>query len=86
MENKNKTAYYNMIVNTYIYLRLVSIPGHQGALGISKPHDVLGPWQIFGVEFVLTFLVVFTIFATLDANKRSMGSDSLSIGIAYLRV
>jgi len=62
----------------------VSVPGHQGALGITVAHDQLGPWQIFGVEFVLTFLVVFTIFATLDPSRKSLGSDSLSIGIAYL--
>ena len=60
--------------------------GHQGMgpLGISVAHDQLSSWQIFGVEFVLTFLVVFTVFATLDPNRKSLGSDSLSIGIAYL--
>ncbi|CAG2107542.1 unnamed protein product [Medioppia subpectinata] len=64
----------------------VSVTGHQGMgpLGISVAHDQLNSWQIFGVEFVLTFLVVFTIFATLDPNRKSLGSDSLSIGIAYL--
>ncbi|RWS08328.1 neurogenic protein big brain-like protein, partial [Dinothrombium tinctorium] len=64
------------------FFHSVSVPGHQGALGISLAHDQLGSWQIFGVEFVLTFLVVFTIFATLD--HKSFGSDSLSVGIAYL--
>ena len=60
--------------------------GHSGMgpLGISVAHDQLGSWQIFSVEFVLTFLLVFTIFATLDPNRKSLGSDSLSIGIAYL--
>lgn len=62
----------------------VTIPGHLGALGICEVYSSLGPWQAFGVEFVLTFVVVFTVFATLDPNRKSLGSDSLAIGIAYL--
>uniref|UniRef100_T1KPH0 Aquaporin n=1 Tax=Tetranychus urticae TaxID=32264 RepID=T1KPH0_TETUR len=62
----------------------VSIPGHQGALGIALAHEALGAGQIFGVEFVLTFLIVFTIFATLDINRKSMGNDSITIGSAYM--
>lgn len=68
----------------YLLFHSVSIPGHHGALGISMPHEALNAWQIFGVEFVLTFLVVFTIFATLDVNRKSLGSDSMAVGIAYL--
>ena len=62
----------------------MSIPGHQGALGIALAHESLGAGQIFGVEFVLTFLIVFTIFATLDINRKSMGNDSITIGSAYM--
>ncbi|XP_022240824.1 neurogenic protein big brain-like isoform X2 [Limulus polyphemus] len=62
----------------------VTIPGHQGTLGNTLIHPDLGPWQAFGVEFVLTFLVVFTVFATQDPNRRSLGSDALTVGIGYL--
>lgn len=55
-----------------------------GPLGITAGHDSLNAWQVLAVEFVLTFVVVFTTFATYDDNRRSFGSDSLSIGIAYL--
>ncbi|XP_013782923.2 neurogenic protein big brain-like, partial [Limulus polyphemus] len=62
----------------------VTIPGHQGTLGSTLVHPDLGPWQAFGIEFVLTFVVVFTVFATLDPNRRSLGSDALAVGIGYL--
>lgn len=55
-----------------------------GPLGITTGHDSLNAWQMAAVELVLTFLVVFTTFATIDPNRKSFGSDSLSIGIAYL--
>ena len=55
-----------------------------GPLGITAGHDSLNAWQVLAVEFVLTFVVVFTTFATMDPNRKSFGSDSLSIGIAYL--
>ena len=61
----------------------VSISGHQGALGISMPHESLGAGQVFGLEFVLTFLIIFTIFATFENNRRLLSNDSLSIGLAY---
>ena len=76
----------NYLILSFFHSYRVSVTGHQGMspLGISVAHDQLSSWQIFGVEFVLTFLVVFTVFATLDPNRKSLGSDSLSIGIAYL--
>lgn len=55
-----------------------------GPLGITSGHDSLNCWQILSVEFVLTFVVVFTTYATLDSNRKSFGSDSLAIGLAYL--
>lgn len=47
----------------------VSVPAHQGALGVSLPHDILNSYQIFSVEFVLSFLIVFTVFATMDPSR-----------------
>ncbi|KAJ6223472.1 hypothetical protein RDWZM_002017 [Blomia tropicalis] len=64
----------------------VTVTGSQsmGPLGITIGHDSLNSWQVLTVEFMLTFVVIFTTFATYDSNRRSFGSDSLSIGAAYL--
>ncbi|OTF72037.1 hypothetical protein BLA29_014069 [Euroglyphus maynei] len=55
-----------------------------GPLGITIGHDSLNVWQLVTVESLLTFVVVFTTYATMDSNRKSFGSDALSIGLAYL--
>ena len=66
----------------------VTVTGNQmhsmGPLGITIGHDSLNVWQLVTVELLLTFVVVFTTYATMDSNRKSFGSDALSIGIAYL--
>ncbi|KAL3220113.1 hypothetical protein MRX96_005508 [Rhipicephalus microplus] len=64
----------------------VSVPGHQSSLGSNRPHEALGAWQAFGVEFVLSFLLSSTVFATRDPHRShlSAGSDAVVIGFAYL--
>ncbi|XP_064473014.1 neurogenic protein big brain-like isoform X2 [Ornithodoros turicata] len=62
----------------------VTVPGHQSSLGSSRPHEALGAWQAFGVEFVLTFLLVSTVFASRDPNRNHLGGEGLPIGFAYL--
>lgn len=62
----------------------VSIPGHQGSLGSTTVHTGLTPWQGFGIELVLTFIVVFAVFACLDSQRKIPGGSALSIGAAYL--
>ncbi|KAL1436520.1 hypothetical protein MTO96_049618 [Rhipicephalus appendiculatus] len=64
----------------------VSVPGHQSSLGSNRPHEALGAWQAFGVEFVLSFLLASTVFATRDPNRSHLGagSDAVVIGFAYL--
>ena len=79
---KNKKKKKNLI-NLFFSIS-VSVPAHQGALGVSIAHEILSTWQIFTMEFVLSFLIVFTVFATLDPSVKTLGSDSLSIGLAYL--
>ena len=54
-----------------------------GAIAPS-PHMTLG--QAFGVEFMITFVVVFTIFANLEPKRSDMGSRSLAIGLAVTLV
>ncbi|XP_040359549.1 neurogenic protein big brain isoform X1 [Ixodes scapularis] len=62
----------------------VTVPGHQSSLGSSRPHEALGAWQAFGVEFVLSFLLASTVFASRDPSRSHLGGDAVVIGFAYL--
>jgi len=62
----------------------VTVPGHQGTLGTMSINPALSSWQGFGIEFVLTFIIVFTVFATLDPQFSLLTTPSPIIGCAYL--
>ncbi|XP_041362069.1 neurogenic protein big brain-like [Gigantopelta aegis] len=51
-------------------------------LGITLPDEAMTIWQGLGLEILLTFLLVFTIFATVDKNRKEMGSKAFAIGLA----
>ncbi|PSN40507.1 hypothetical protein C0J52_11690 [Blattella germanica] len=55
-----------------------------GATVVSHLPAHLNPWERFGVEFILTFVVVFTYFVSMDTYRKWLGSSALSIGSAYL--
>ncbi len=57
----------------------VKVHGH---LGVTMVHKEMGLGQAFGVEFMITFLAVFTVFANLEPKRTDMGSRSLAIGLA----
>ncbi|XP_054267678.1 neurogenic protein big brain-like [Macrosteles quadrilineatus] len=42
------------------------------------------PWQKFGIEVVLSFVIVYTYFVTMDSQRRWLTGPGLSIGAAYL--
>ncbi|KAH9383320.1 hypothetical protein HPB48_024440 [Haemaphysalis longicornis] len=65
-------------------LPLVSVPGHQSSLGSNRPHEALGAWQAFGIEFVLSFLLASTVFATRDPHRNHLGGNAVLVGFAYL--
>ncbi|BES92491.1 Major intrinsic protein [Nesidiocoris tenuis] len=44
----------------------------------------LSPWERFGLELILTFVVTFTYFVSMDSYRKWIGGTSLSIGSAYL--
>lgn len=53
-------------------------------LGVTAPAKTFGinEAQAFGIEFILTFMLVFTIFATTDPGKEHRGYEiPLSIGL-----
>lgn len=57
-------------------------PSQQGHIGVTHVQDTLQNGQAFGIEFMITFVVVFTFFANLEQKRTEMGSRSLSIGLS----
>lgn len=57
-------------------------PEAHGILGVTTVHADMTKGQAFGVEFMVTFIMVFTFFANLDPKRSDMGSRSLSIGLS----
>ena len=55
-----------------------------GDLGVTTVHKDMSLGQAFGVEFMITFLVVFTVFANLEPKRIDMGSRSLAIGLSVV--
>ena len=53
-----------------------------GSLGVTFIKRDVGPGQAFAVEFMVTFLLVFTYFANLEPKRVDMGSRSLSVGLS----
>ncbi|XP_069704193.1 neurogenic protein big brain-like isoform X2 [Periplaneta americana] len=64
----------------------VTTPGYMGNLSATVSHLPvhLNAWERFGVEFILTFIVVFTYFVSMDTYRKWLGSSALTIGSAYL--
>lgn len=62
----------------------VTVPGYQGNLQSAISHSAaLAAWERFGVEFILTFVVVLCYFVSTDAIRKFMGNSSFAIGAAY---
>lgn len=55
---------------------------YHGTLGVTFIKDSVKPAQAFAVEFMVTFVLVFTYFANLEPKRVDMGSRSLSIGLS----
>lgn len=57
----------------------------RGDLGRTILHDDVTVGQAIGVEAILTFLVVLTLFAATDTARKAndLGAAPLVIGIAY---
>lgn len=50
-------------------------------LGVTQVHPHLTKGQACGIELILTFILIFTIFATIDPNRKELGSKPLAIGL-----
>ncbi|XP_070533265.1 aquaporin-2-like [Ptychodera flava] len=62
----------------------VTPEGVRGTMGANILNPDITQVQAFGVEFVLTFVLVFTVFATVDEKNAISGSKPLAIGIAVV--
>jgi len=57
-------------------------PRLHGDLGVTKPAEEINGAQAFGIELLLTFVLIFTIFAATDPGKEHRGYEiPLSIGL-----
>lgn len=62
----------------------VSVPAYQNNLSSVLANTASIPaWERFAVEFILTFMVVFTYFVSMDTYRKWMGSSALAIGASY---
>ena len=67
---------------SYILLLFRIVPDDtRGLLGSTILHPSLTPSQGFGVEFLMTFILTFTFFATMDPNRRNQGNDAIAQGM-----
>ncbi|XP_066905119.1 neurogenic protein big brain [Halyomorpha halys] len=64
----------------------VTVPQRQGSLPAAAAQlpAHLSPWERLGLELILTFVVVFTYFVSMDSHRRWLGGTSMAIGSAYL--
>lgn len=62
----------------------VSLPGYESNLQAPISHSTMvKPWERFGVELVLTFVVVFAYFVSTGSYRKFLGSSAAMIGAAY---
>lgn len=64
-------------------LKAVTPEAATGTLGLSMVNDQITPVQGFGVEFLITFVLVFTVFGVCDGFRLDVkGSAPLAIGLS----
>lgn len=66
-----------------VFLRATS-SGYTGDLGATSVSQVITQWQGLGLEFLLTFVVVFVFFSSINPYRRSFGNPAIVIGFAYM--
>nr|CAX48992.1 water-specific aquaporin [Lumbricus rubellus] len=66
-----------------VILKLVSPPGLNDALGTTSPGNGVSIGQAFTIELFITFVLVYTVFATCDGQRQGFkGSGPLAIGLS----
>jgi len=69
------------IYSFYLFLYRVTASSLHGSLGVTAINKDLNVGQGFGVEVILTFVLVFVIVATTDSNRSDAGMASIAIGL-----
>ena len=58
---------------------------YRGTMGVTLPHKDIGVGTALGVELLITFVFVFTVFATTDEKRKDLnGSGPLAIGLSVV--
>lgn len=58
-------------------------PSVRNGLGVTTLNENISVGKGFGVELIITFILVFTIYASIDKNRKDLGgSVPLSIGLS----
>ncbi|GJQ66964.1 bib [Trypoxylus dichotomus] len=66
------------------FLYGVSLPSHKANLAAAIAHtNSVAAWERFGVEFILTFVVVLTYFVSMDTYRKWTSTGNVTIGAAY---
>ncbi|KAF7273693.1 MIP channel family protein big brain [Rhynchophorus ferrugineus] len=70
------------------FLYGVTVPGYHSyqenlSSAVGHPTNIFTSWERFGIEFTLTFLVVFSYFMSMDTYRKWIGSGSITIGSTY---
>ncbi|KAK9889277.1 hypothetical protein WA026_004556 [Henosepilachna vigintioctopunctata] len=66
------------------FLYSVTVPGYQANLSTTLNHSSsVAPWERFGVELILTFIIVFSYFVSMESHRKWMTSSALTIGATY---
>ncbi|XP_077990485.1 aquaporin AQPAe.a-like [Glandiceps talaboti] len=55
----------------------------RGNLGMSHLSELVSPLGGFGVEFLITFILAFTVLASYDPSRKLLGTSALPVGAAY---
>ncbi len=55
------------------------------SIGVTSLNSEISVYQGFGVEAIITFILILTIFASIDGKRKDLGgSFPLSIGFALV--
>ncbi|XP_077990196.1 aquaporin AQPAn.G-like [Glandiceps talaboti] len=65
-------------------ISVITPAAKRGGLGVTTPAVEISDVQAFSMEFMLTFILVFTVFATTDTKRNISGSQPLAIGLSVL--
>lgn len=75
----------NLTLQFSVFLFRVAVPGFQGnaTAATALPARNIAPWERFGLEMVLSIVVILSYMINMDTYRKYLGSAALNIGAAY---